>query len=171
MSIGLCILNQRGEVLIVQRPQDDLLWQMPEFPVEAETDLSLAVNSAMGLLLSDADFTLLNVHDKWLEQEIPDYIAKKEGLTGATSEQEKWFVLRLNTSTPLDQINKALYTTAQWVTAEHLITLITPYKRITYTTVIQAFNNYITADQKTGLAADFKSESQTFSKKTRQNSH
>lgn len=170
LSIGLCIINAQGNILGTQRSQDDLLWQMPEFPVEIETDLSLALNSAIGLLLPDVSYTLLSAHDEWLTQEIPDYIAKKEGLTGATSEQEKWFVLRLNQNISTDQINKNIYIKAQWVTKENLLTLIMPHKRLTYTTVIQAFDDYISIDQGVGLKADFKSESQAFSKKTRQDS-
>lgn len=171
MSIGLCVISPEGKILAVQRPQDDMLWQMPEFPVEIETDLSLAVTSAVELMLPNHDFDLIAEHNELVKQVIPEYLAKKEGLTGATTEYQKWFAIKLKNQPQEKQINKSLYPKMQWVKLDQLVTLVTPYKRLAYTTALEAFKSHAIVRQENGLANDFKSGSQLISEKTRQNAY
>ena len=159
ISLGIVLLNDNGDVLVVQRAQDEELWQMPEFPIEKETDIHVAAQNAVSFLCPSAKAMIVEEADDWFEETIPDYIAKKEGLTGSSTGQQKWFALKLISAVEkFDLSNDQTYAQWKWTKLSDIPSLVAPYKRVTYKTLSELFKQHSEQSASQNLKEDFKSE-------------
>lgn len=165
MSIGLCFINQENRILLVQQSQDNLLWQMPEFPIEIETDLTVAVNNATRMLFESSPFQIIKTFDTWFSQKIPSYLTKKELLTGEIIEKQKWSILKIDKPLLSHESHDFLYSKTQWVDKDDLIKFIAPHKRLIYGSVLEGLNKNLLPTNSPRLTQDFKEESLSLSKK------
>jgi putative (di)nucleoside polyphosphate hydrolase len=142
--VGLMVLNRAGNVFVGNRIDQSIeSWQMPQGGIdEGEEPWSTALRE-LEEEIGTAKVELLREHPDWLFYDLPPQLIGVAWEGRYRGQKLKWFAVRftgtdadINLKTPHQE-----FSNWKWVGIADLLGLIVPFKRETYSKVIQAFGD------------------------------
>ncbi len=148
-SVGICLFNPKGQVLIAERRDNPGAWQMPQGGIQKGEDPALAVFREMKEEIGTDRAELLARAPERLRYEFPDYLQYDHGIfRGKYRGQEQiWFALRfLGQDSEIDISGNAEpelpeFIAWQWAELAETPRLIVDFKRPVYDGVVAAFSS------------------------------
>ena len=147
-GVGIMLLNRDGRVFVGQRNDvSHAAWQMPQGGIDpGETPRAAALRELREELgTADVD-VVIGTHD-WLSYELPRELLERIPNPRCRGQMQHWFLMRFRGTD--DEINVATehpeFSAWKWVPPEDLLTLIVPFKRDLYQSVLTEFSPYLAA--------------------------
>lgn len=144
-NVGLMLIARDRRVFIGRRANQPDAWQMPqggvdkgETPVEAACrELHEEVGTTKALLLREGA--------KWLVYDVPEERRPDHWKGRWRGQAQKWFALAFTgTDADIDiEAHDREFDAWQWVGARELPSLIVPFKRAVYETVLKEFADLV----------------------------
>lgn len=148
--VGLMVVNADGKVFAAQRidsPGNNPAWQMPQGGIDPGEDPKTA---ALRELEEETGLTpdkvsILAETDDWLPYDLPHDLVPKLWKGRFRGQEQKYFLLRFNGDDSDINIDTEIpeFSTWTWMAMDDLLGNIVPFKRDTYTKVIEAFRPLI----------------------------
>lgn len=140
--VGLMILNREGKVFAGKRidnPED--AWQMPQGGVdEGETPEAAALREMQEEIGTDKGEIIAEMPD-WISYDLPQDLVPKLWGGRFRGQKQKWFAIRF-TGTDADiciATEHPEFSEWKWVEMADLPSLIVPFKRKIYETLVEYF--------------------------------
>ncbi len=143
-NVGVMLANQRGEVFVGQRlDNDQAAWQMPQGGIDkGETPRDAALRElfeetgvAPNLVTIEAET------EGWLPYDLPVDLVPKIWKGRYRGQEQKWFLMRFH-GVDID-VNIATehpeFSSWQWLAPDELVANIVPFKRSVYEKVLAEF--------------------------------
>ncbi|MCF3595205.1 RNA pyrophosphohydrolase [Rhodobacteraceae bacterium LMO-12] len=143
-NVGVMLANQRGEVFVGQRlDNDQAAWQMPQGGIDkGETPRDAALRElfeetgvAPNLVTIEAET------EGWLPYDLPVDLVPKIWKGRYRGQEQKWFLMRFH-GVDTD-VNIATehpeFSSWQWLAPDELVANIVPFKRSVYEKVLAEF--------------------------------
>ena len=140
--VGIMLFNRDGKVFVGKRIDQTVEgWQMPQGGIdEGETPRQAVLRELLEEVGTDKA-EIIAERDGWVNYDLPPHLVGVAFHGRFRGQTQKWFALRF-TGRDAD-INLAAhepeFSAFQWVTLDDLPSLIVPFKRDTYRTVIAEF--------------------------------
>jgi len=136
-GVGACLMNDRGEVLIMRRVDVTNAWQMPQGGINAgettEQALVREVAEETGLI---EDEYRINVSTGWLAYELPKSAWQAKTGRGQT---QKWFQCLVDSGIEIKP-DQNEFDSYRWVTPDEVISLAADFRKEMYTAIIDSFS-------------------------------
>lgn len=142
--VGLMLLNRESRVFVGKRIDQTLAaWQMPQGGIDPGESPTDAVFREMDEEIGTRKAAILREHPEWLTYDLPPNLigSALQGLY--RGQKQKWFALRFEGTDSDINLKTAHpeFSEWKWVDASELPSLIVPFKRETYASVIAAFTD------------------------------
>ncbi len=148
-SVGICLFNARGSVLVAERRDRRGAWQMPQGGIQKGEDPPVAVFREMKEEIGTNRAEIIGQAPERLRYEFPDYLQYSHGVfRGKYRGQEQiWFALRfLGEDSEIDisgenEPELPEFVAWRWVELAETPRLIVDFKRPVYEGVVRAFSS------------------------------
>jgi len=146
-SVGLCLFNPQGQVLIAERRDRRGSWQMPQGGVQKGEPLHItALRELKEEIGTDNAEMIGQIPDK-LRYEFPDWLQYRGGVFRGKyrGQEQDWFALRyLGTDADIDLSGEhepelPEFVAWRWAELNEVTKLIVDFKRPVYDRVVQEF--------------------------------
>lgn len=146
-SVGICLFNAHGLVLIAERRDKSQAWQMPQGGIQKGEDPTLAVFREMKEEIGTDRAEIVARAPEKLRYEFPDYLQYRNGVFhGKYRGQEQiWFALRFLGQdgdidlSGADEPERPEFVNWRWIELAATPSLIVDFKRPVYDGVVRAF--------------------------------
>ncbi len=146
-SVGLCVLNPRGLVLMAERSDRAGAWQMPQGGLNIGEEPEVAVLREMKEELGTNAATIIGRVPEPLRYEFPDFIVAERAPFGGKyrGQEQTWFAVLFNgPDSDIRLINEhepehAEFTAWRWVPLAEVPDLTAPFRRPIYARVTAFF--------------------------------
>ncbi len=151
-SVGICLFNAQGLVLIAERRDKRGAWQMPQGGIQKDEDPLKAVLREMKEEIGTDNARIIAKAADLLRYEFPDWLQNRRvGHDGAVfrgkyrGQEQQWFALRfLGSDGEIDlsgknEPEKPEFIAWRWATLQETPLLIVPFKRPVYEGVVKEF--------------------------------
>ncbi len=164
-SVGLCLFNKNGHVLIAERRDRRGSWQMPQGGVMKGEPLHItALRELKEEIGTDHAELIAQIPEK-LRYEFPDWLQYRGGVFRGKyrGQEQDWFALRyLGQDSDIQLVNeheKELpeFVAWKWVPLVEVTALIVDFKRPVYDRVVSEFSALAGAIQRGEIPAALKS--------------
>ncbi len=143
-NVGVMLANQRGEVFVGQRlDNDQAAWQMPQGGIDkGETPRDAALRElfeetgvAPNLVTIEAET------EGWLPYDLPVDLVPKIWKGRYRGQEQKWFLMRFHgVDTDVNiATDHPEFSSWQWLAPDELVANIVPFKRSVYEKVLAEF--------------------------------
>ncbi len=148
--VGVMLVNADGKVFVGRRidTKEGDWWQMPQGGVDHGEDLELALwrelHEETGV--TSANATLIKRMADDIAYDLPDDLMGKLWGGKYRGQMQSWFMLRFTGSDSdinLEAHDPAEFCDWKWVDPEDLPSLIIPFKKRVYRTVLEAFRELV----------------------------
>jgi putative (di)nucleoside polyphosphate hydrolase len=144
-SVGIILVNDRGEVLALERADFPGQWQMPQGGIKAREEPIEAARRELyeetGVESPKARF--IAECAQWMAYELPsENWSKKKG----RGQVQKWFLFRFSSADRdivLDRHRKPEFRAWRWMKLEQLADITVTFRREIYQELTRAFADYI----------------------------
>ena len=146
-SVGLCLFNHEGRVLIAERRDRRNSWQMPQGGVMKDEPLHItALRELKEEIGTDKAELIAQIPDK-LRYEFPDWLQYRGGVFRGKyrGQEQDWFALRyLGSDADINLINEhepeqPEFVAWRWAILSEISALIVDFKRPVYDRVVKEF--------------------------------
>lgn len=152
-SVGICLFNGQGRVLVAERRDHRGAWQMPQGGIQKGEDPSVALFREMKEEIGTDRAEIIARAPERLRYEFPDYLQYKNGVfRGKYRGQEQiWFALRfLGQDAEIDLSGEnepelPEFVRWRWAFLAEVPSLIVDFKRPVYDGVVRHFTPYAEA--------------------------
>ncbi|MBS0222546.1 MAG: RNA pyrophosphohydrolase [Proteobacteria bacterium] len=140
-SVGIMLLNGRGEVLVARRIDVPDAWQMPQGGIDqGESPREAALRELREEIGTDKA-EIVGESATWLRYDLPEPLLKNTWDKPWRGQRQKWFVMHF-TGTDSDinlQTQNPEFSAWKWVPADDLPHLIVSFKRQVYLDLLAEF--------------------------------
>ncbi len=146
-SVGLCLLNKTGKVLVAERRDQPGAWQMPQGGIQKGEEPHHAVKREMKEEIGTNNAIIIARVEEPLRYDFPDAMNHKGGIFRGKyrGQQQHWFALLFQGQD--DEIDLSgehepespEFTAWRWEELETTPQLIVPFKRPVYEQVVMSF--------------------------------
>lgn len=140
-SVGIMLLNGRGEVLVARRIDVPDAWQMPQGGIDqGESPREAALRELREEIGTDKA-EIVGESTTWLRYDLPEPLLKNAWNKPWRGQRQKWFVMHF-TGTDSDinlQTQNPEFSAWKWVPADDLPHLIVSFKRQVYLDLLAEF--------------------------------
>ncbi|MFA5041258.1 MAG: RNA pyrophosphohydrolase [Bdellovibrionales bacterium] len=153
-SVGICLFNSQGLVLIAERRDKRGAWQMPQGGVQKDEEPSHAVFREMKEEIGTDNARIIAKAPDVLRYEFPDWLQNRRvGHDGAVfrgkyrGQEQQWFALRFLGQdgeidlSGKDEPERPEFIAWKWVSIQETPTLIVPFKKPVYDGVVKVFSS------------------------------
>ena len=142
---GMMVLNKKGQVFVGRRI--DMItehWQMPQGGIDAGEDPLQAAVRELEEEIGTSKVDLIHSLDEWLKYDLPEDLIGKIWKGKYRGQKQKWFLFRFLGDDRDINIDTDHPEFLEWKWAEfsELPSLIVPFKRDLYETILQKFAPY-----------------------------
>ena len=143
---GMMVLNKNGQVFVGKRL--DMVtehWQMPQGGIDPGEDPLKAAIRELDEEIGTQNVKLIYRLDEWLKYDLPENLIGKVWKGKYRGQKQKWFLFRfLGEDREINiETHHPEFSEWQWVEFSELPSLIVPFKRDLYETILQKFSPYI----------------------------
>jgi len=145
-GVGLMIVNKHNQIFLGRRI--DLkkeTWQMPQGGIELGETPGRAALREMEEEIGSKNATILAESAYWYSYDIPYNLIAKLWNGQYRGQTQKWFLIKFNGEDC--DINLCYhdpeFSNWQWVSPDHLIKLVRPFKRKLYKLIIHEFHQFL----------------------------
>lgn len=145
-GVGMMLLNDKGHVFVGQRCDvADEAWQMPQGGIDPGETPRAAALRELREELGTANVDVVAGTRGWLSYELPPELLQRIPTPRWRGQTQQWFLMRFRGTD--DEIDVATehpeFSAWKWVSANHLLDLIVPFKRNLYRRVLNEFAPYL----------------------------
>ena len=135
-GVGACLINDRGQVLVMHRADVPGAWQMPQGGIDAgeqpEQALLREVSEEVGL--SAADYQI-KASTGWLAYELPRQAWRAKTGRG---QAQKWFLCRIDKDAEIKP-DQHEFDNYRWVDPDEAIALCADFRKEMYSSIFNSF--------------------------------
>ena len=143
--VGILLINSDNYIFAGQRIDNHLeAWQMPQGGIDDGEEVTTACFREMKEEIGTDKATILAIHSKWLNYDIPEVLANKLWHRKYRGQTQKWVALRFQGTDSDINIETQIpeFSNWRWIKPEKLSSLAAPFKRHVYENVIAEFKQY-----------------------------
>lgn len=143
--VGLAIFNREGKVLVAERLDNLVAWQMPQGGIDDGEDLTTAAYREMIEEIGTDKATILEIMQTPLFYDLPPELLGKLWGGKYRGQEQIWIALRFtgeDSDINLNAHQPAEFNRWKWVDLPEIVELIVPFKRAIYTDIVKAFLKY-----------------------------
>lgn len=152
-SVGVCLINKRGQVFCAERRDKKGAWQFPQGGIQKGEDPALAVFREMKEEIGTDKGALIAKIDERLRYDFPDYLQYRNGVfRGKYRGQEQlWYAMLFLGEdedfnlTSEEEPESPEFVAWRWVELADMPSLIVPFKRPVYEVLAQRFAPLVAA--------------------------
>jgi putative (di)nucleoside polyphosphate hydrolase len=143
---GMMVLNKKGQVFVGRRL--DMVtehWQMPQGGIDPGEDPLTAAFRELDEEMGTRNVELIHGLEEWLQYDLPENLVGKIWKGKYRGQKQKWFLFRylgedheINIETQHPEFSEW-----KWAEFSELPSLIVPFKRDLYETILQKFYPYV----------------------------
>jgi putative (di)nucleoside polyphosphate hydrolase len=145
-GVGIMLVNDQGQVFVGQRIDVTVdAWQMPQGGVEDGEGPRAAALRELREEIGTSNADVVVATESWLHYELPSELLERLPEGTWRGQKQKWFLMRfrgtdaeINVATEHPEFSKW-----KWISPEHLLDLIVPFKRELYRDVLLEFSSYL----------------------------
>ncbi|PPR76500.1 MAG: RNA pyrophosphohydrolase [Alphaproteobacteria bacterium MarineAlpha2_Bin1] len=140
--VGIMLLNSKNMVLVGKRldSNDDLkpAWQMPQGGINKDEKPNDAALRELKEEIGTNNAHIICEYKKWLRYDLPEELRKSLWKGKYTGQEQKWFAMRfLGKDSEIDiNTSEPEFKDWKWIKAEDLVSVVVPFKRCIYKTLI-----------------------------------
>ena len=143
---GMMLLNKTGRVFVGKRL--DMVtehWQMPQGGIDPGEDPLEAALRELDEEIGTQNVELIIGLDEWLKYDLPENLVGKVWKGKYRGQKQKWFLFRfLGDDQEINiETHHPEFSEWKWAEFSELPSLIVPFKRDLYETILQKFSPYI----------------------------
>ena len=146
-SVGLCLFNHEGRVLVAERRDRPGAWQMPQGGVQKGENLAAAALRELKEEIGTDNATIVALHPEKLRYEFPDWLQYRGGVFRGKyrGQEQDWFALVYNGSDgDIDlsgehEPDNPEFIAWRWAELSETPSLIVDFKRHIYVELVKAF--------------------------------
>jgi len=146
-SVGICLFNAQGLVLVAERRDRRGAWQMPQGGIQKGEEPKVALFREMQEEIGTHNAELIGHVPQALRYEFPDYLQYKKGVFHGKyrGQEQLWFALRfLGEDQDIDLTGKdepelPEFVAWRWIELAQTPSLIVDFKRPVYDGVVKGF--------------------------------
>tara|TARA_B100000315_G_C14381688_1_gene497761 strand:+ start:262 stop:747 length:486 start_codon:yes stop_codon:yes gene_type:complete len=143
-GVGAVLLNRQGKVFVARRIDSSFdAWQMPQGGIDKGEKPRRAVLRELHEETGTDKAEIVAKSSRWLSYDLPEEIADTIWKGRYRGQKQRWFALRFTgTDKDFDLQGSAHpeFTDWKWVDMEELPSLIVPFKRDLYRTIVAEFH-------------------------------
>lgn len=143
---GMMVLNPKGQVFVGRRI--DMVtehWQMPQGGIDPGEDPFQAALRELDEEIGTRNVELIHGLDEWLTYDLPKNLIGKVWKGKYRGQKQKWFLFRyLGEDHDINiETHHPEFSEWKWAEFSELPSLIVPFKRDLYETILHKFSPYI----------------------------
>ncbi len=145
--VGITLFNSEGLVFLGERADNPGFWQMPQGGIDPGESVEQAIFRELKEETGVTSARIIKIHDEKLRYSIPEKTLKKMNLWDGKykGQEQTWAALRFTGND--DEINlfscpPAEFSDWRWVKLARVIDFAVPFKKDTYTKVIESFREF-----------------------------
>lgn len=143
--VGIALFNKDGKVFVGERIDTPNAWQMPQGGIDFDENLEDAALRELKEEIGTNKATILKIHDKKIRYDLPDHLTTKLWDGQYKGQEQTWVAMRFegeDSDIVLDADNHPEFSQWKWVDLNKTLDLIVPFKRKTYETLIDIFQEF-----------------------------
>ncbi len=143
--VGIALFNKDGKVFVGERIDTPGAWQMPQGGIDPDEDLEVAAFRELKEEIGTNKATILKIHDEKIRYELPTELAQKHWNGKYIGQEQTWIAMRFNgedSDIVLDADDHPEFAKWQWVNLPDTLDLIVPFKRKSYSILIDVFKEF-----------------------------
>lgn len=143
--VGVALFNRQGKVFVGERIDTPGAWQMPQGGIDEGEDLERAALRELQEEIGTNKASILKIHDQKIRYDLPDSLRQKLWNSKYAGQEQTWIAMRfdgIDSDIALDADDHPEFSRWQWVNLKDTLDLIVPFKRQTYTQIIEAFKDF-----------------------------
>ncbi len=152
-GVGMMLLNADGLVLVARRAgMNDRHWQMPQGGIDAGESPRQAALRELEEEIGTNRTEIVAEASGWIAYDLPAEVARQAWGGAYRGQTHKWFALRFTgRDRDIDlATDQQEFDAWKWVAMETVATLVVPFKRAAYESVVAAFRHLVAPEAKRG---------------------
>ncbi len=142
--VGLCLFNRDGLVFVGSRIDSPGGWQMPQGGIDDGEDIISAAYRELKEEIGTNKADIIKIAEQKICYDVPPELSTKHWGGKYRGQEQTWVALRFtgnDSDIRLDAHLPQEFDKWQWVTLAETVNLIVPFKRETYSKVINLFKD------------------------------
>ena len=144
-GVGMMVFDNNKKIFVGKRIDNQTAWQMPQGGVDDNEDYEIAAKRELYEETGIQSIRIIHKSKEVYTYDLPEYLLGKIWKGKYMGQKQKWFLMKF--LGPDSEINlKQKYPEFnqwKWVDIDDLPTLIVPFKKKLYLSVIQEFRKFI----------------------------
>lgn len=140
--VGIALFNPQGLVFVGERIDMPGAWQMPQGGIDANEDIQTAAIRELTEEIGSNKAEIIRIADRKLRYDLPNPLAEKLWSNQYKGQEQTWVAARftgLDSDITLDAHDPPEFKKWKWVKLQETESLIVPFKRQIYQSVISMF--------------------------------
>lgn len=139
--VGICLMNDQGQVFVAERLDTPGAWQMPQGGIDKGEKPEDAALRELEEEIGTAKATYLGCTQDWLTYDLPDHLIGKVWKGKYRGQKQLWFAYRFDgTDSDINiETDHPEFGRWQWVELERTVDLIVEFKRDIYAELVTQF--------------------------------
>jgi putative (di)nucleoside polyphosphate hydrolase len=144
--VGIALFNGDGKVFVGERIDTPGAWQMPQGGIDEGEDLEAAALRELKEEIGTEHAALLKISERTTCYDLPERLLHRLWDGRYRGQEQHWVAMRFtgkDSDIRLDADERPEFRAWQWVGLRETLDLIVPFKRDTYSQVIEMFSSLV----------------------------
>jgi len=144
-GVGMMVFNDKKKIFVGKRIDNQTAWQMPQGGVDDNEDYEAAAKRELYEETGIQSVRIIQESKAVYTYDLPEYLLGKIWRGKYMGQKQKWFLMKFLGPDSEINLNQKYpeFNQWKWVDIDDLPTLIVPFKKELYLSVIQEFRKFI----------------------------